>query len=207
MFFLVSFVTLKEYLLLENFIIKDYDRLEVRNMIENFGGNIARLRKEFNMSQTELAEKIGVQKQTISNIERGNRYPTFETMEKIAQVFHATPIQLFGTPKEIAVSETTTILDRIDTYDQKVQNIFNLTKILDRYKLDELSQIAQSLEYINSYFTPRKRYDDQGELLFDDTGKPLLDPPLFDTLPLTEIERIAKDLAFIQQTSDVTKNN
>ncbi|MDT2274236.1 helix-turn-helix transcriptional regulator [Paenibacillus larvae] len=57
-------------------------------MIENFGQNVARLRKkEKGMSQEELAEKLDVKKQTISNIERGVRYPTFENLEKIAQLF------------------------------------------------------------------------------------------------------------------------
>ncbi|AHD04636.1 helix-turn-helix transcriptional regulator [Paenibacillus larvae] len=56
-------------------------------MIENFGQNVARLRKKKGMSQEELAEKLDVKKQTISNIERGVRYPTFENLEKIAQLF------------------------------------------------------------------------------------------------------------------------
>ncbi|OTP09600.1 hypothetical protein A5844_002379, partial [Enterococcus sp. 10A9_DIV0425] len=51
-------------------------------MIENFGNNVARLRKEHGYSQEELAQKIGLKKQSISNIERGVRYPTFETLEK-----------------------------------------------------------------------------------------------------------------------------
>ncbi|MDT2240240.1 helix-turn-helix transcriptional regulator [Paenibacillus larvae] len=45
------------------------------------------MKKEKGMSQEELAEKLDVKKQTISNIERGVRYPTFENLEKIAQLF------------------------------------------------------------------------------------------------------------------------
>ena len=41
-------------------------------MIENFGKNVARLRKQKNMTQSDLAKAIGVNKQTISNIEKGD---------------------------------------------------------------------------------------------------------------------------------------
>ncbi|RBS17150.1 hypothetical protein EA94_01184 [Enterococcus faecalis] len=101
-------------------------------MIENFGPNVTRLRKEQGLTQEELAEKIGLKKQSISNIERGVRYPTFETLEKLAQLFKATPTQLFGTPKEIAVSDTSIILDRIDEYNSKIQAVLRAEKILDR---------------------------------------------------------------------------
>ncbi len=169
-------------------------------MIENFGGNIARLRKEMGISQTELAEKIGVQKQTISNIERGIRYPTFETLEKFVDVFHATPIQLFGSPKEIAVSETTAILDRIDEYDQKVQNLFNLSKILNSYTVKEIDEVAEKLDFIQKFFTPQMKRDEDGEIVFDDQNKPIMEPIFFDNLPFKEIEQTAKTLDYIRES-------
>lgn len=100
-------------------------------MIENFGKNVTRLRKQAGYSQDELAKKINVNRQTISKIENGIGNPTFKTIEKISQIFKATPVQLFGTPNEIAVSDTPIILDRIDGYDKKVQNILRAEKILD----------------------------------------------------------------------------
>lgn len=187
------------YFSLEFFRESAYDRPEVRKMIENFGGNVARLRKEMGLSQTELAEKIGVQKQTISNIERGIRYPTFESLEKFATVFHATPIQLFGSPKEIAVSETTVILDRIDEYDQKVQNLFTLAKILNSHTVKEIDEVAEKLAFIERFFTPQMRLDEDGNPILDRHGKPEMKPVFFDNLPFEEIEKTAKDLAFIQE--------
>ncbi|GMA08271.1 hypothetical protein GCM10025886_14220 [Tetragenococcus halophilus subsp. flandriensis] len=115
-------------------------------MIENFGKNVARLRKEFGYSQEELASRLEVKKQTISNIERGNRYPTFESLEKIAKIFKATPIQLFGTDKEIAVSDVPNILDRIDKYDVKVQRILKVSKFLNRYSLEDIEKIVKKID-------------------------------------------------------------
>lgn len=122
-------------------------------MIENFGKNMARLRKEKGMNQEELALKLGVSKQTISTIEKGDSYPTFKNLEKISKILNASPIQLFGTQKEIAVSDTPMILDKIDEYDNKVQNILRAEKFIDdmqSYINGRLDQ--ESTEAINSVF-------------------------------------------------------
>lgn len=66
-------------------------------MIENLGPNVARLRKNANLTQEQLAQAIDVKKQTISKLERSAGYPRMETLELIAEYFHATPTQLFGT--------------------------------------------------------------------------------------------------------------
>lgn len=118
-------------------------------MIENFARNVARLRKEQEMTQEEFAEKIGVSKQSISNIECGGGYPTFENLEKISRVLNASAIQLFGTPNEIAVSDIPIILDRIDEYSGKVQAVLKVEKMLNDgfvlKKLDEIVEAAQIL--------------------------------------------------------------
>lgn len=100
-------------------------------MIENFGNNVLRLRKHHGLSQEELAKKINVNRQTISKIERGAGYPTFETLEKISKVFNATPIQLFGTEKEIVVSDIPVVLDRIDEYMGKVNDVLLAKEFLE----------------------------------------------------------------------------
>ncbi len=53
-------------------------------MIENFALNLIRLRKQKGLSQKELAKKIGMLPQTISNIENQKGYPTFSNLDKIA---------------------------------------------------------------------------------------------------------------------------
>lgn len=171
-------------------------------MIENFGGNIARLRKEHNMSQTELAEQIGVQKQTVSNIERGVRYPTFETLEKFATLFHATPMQLFGNAKEVALADTPAMLNRIDKYDKKIQNLYHMTKILDRYSDETLIQLANNIDYIRNFFVPTPRFLNDGEPDITPDGKQAMTKPLFDQLPLDKIDEIVDKINFIKQNQN-----
>jgi len=57
---------------------------------------LANLRKELNMSQAELAEKLGVSQQTISKYERGTREPDNETLAKLAEIFDCSIDYLLG---------------------------------------------------------------------------------------------------------------
>lgn len=188
---------LKIYFHLFFFEKKGYDVPEVINMIENFGKNVARLRKEFGYSQKELADKLDVQKQTISNIERGMRYPTFESLEKIAKVFHATPIQLFGTDKEVAVSDVPDILDRIDEYDQKVQNIFRASNFFKEYSIEDIEYVNEQIKNMEDFFFARPQLDEDGVPVTDEKGEIIMLPSRFSRIPLDKIEHLADNLQLI----------
>ena len=75
-------------------------------IIQNFGPNLARLHIEKGVSQTQLAEDLGIGKQSISDYEKQKSYPTFANLDKIAEYFNATPTQLFGTSKEIELEKS-----------------------------------------------------------------------------------------------------
>ena len=53
----------------------------------NLGSQIKRYRNELHLSQEELAEKIFVSRQSVSNWENGKTEPDIETLTKIAQIF------------------------------------------------------------------------------------------------------------------------
>lgn len=52
-----------------------------------FSDNLVELRKLHNMSQEELAEKIGVSRQTLSKYETGESLPDIEKSKALADVF------------------------------------------------------------------------------------------------------------------------
>ncbi len=54
------------------------------------------LRLRDNLSQQELADKLGVSKSSISMYENGNREPDLETLEKIADFFNVDMDFLIG---------------------------------------------------------------------------------------------------------------
>ena len=64
--------------------------------ISFLGENIQTIRKFRGMKQQELADKIGINMQSLSKIERGVNYPTFDTLEKIMDVLGVTPNELLS---------------------------------------------------------------------------------------------------------------
>ena len=55
--------------------------------MNNIGKNIKQLRENANMTQEEMAEKLNVTRQAISNWETGKTQPDIDTLHKIATLF------------------------------------------------------------------------------------------------------------------------
>ena len=60
------------------------------------GARIKELRKDFGLSQVELAMRMEVTKQTISNWENGNIQPSVDMLVGLANVFNVTTDYLLG---------------------------------------------------------------------------------------------------------------
>ena len=60
------------------------------------GARIKELRKEFGLSQVELAARMEVTKQTISNWENENIQPSIDMLVDLANVFNVTTDYLLG---------------------------------------------------------------------------------------------------------------
>lgn len=52
---------------------------------QRLGRNVSRLRKEAALTQEELAQRIGVEPETVSRMERGATVPSLSTVEMIAE--------------------------------------------------------------------------------------------------------------------------
>ena len=63
------------------------------------GDNIKRLRKGRRMRQSELAEWVGVSKQTISSWEVGRTEPNLEKIEEICAVLHCKKAEIYEKPE------------------------------------------------------------------------------------------------------------
>ena len=69
------------------------------------GKFIFQKRKEKNLTQNELAEKLFVSYQAVSQWENGNTNPDISIIPSIADVFGITIDELFGRPKKEPVKE------------------------------------------------------------------------------------------------------
>lgn len=61
-----------------------------------FSERVIKLRKETNITQSELAKRLGIPRTTYSNYENGNRQPDYETLQKIANYFGVSSDYLIG---------------------------------------------------------------------------------------------------------------
>ena len=59
------------------------------------GQNIRKLRKEKNISQSELAKELGMSQRTISSYEQNTAKASFDTMTEIADYFRV-PLDYFA---------------------------------------------------------------------------------------------------------------
>ena len=57
--------------------------------------NLKTYREKYNLKQADLAELVGVRRETIVNLERGKYNPSLKLAMDIARVFHTTVEELF----------------------------------------------------------------------------------------------------------------
>ncbi len=78
----ISFEEMKEDMLKDEEFKIEYEKLKPRyEAIEQ----IIRARKEQNMTQAELAKRVGTQKSNISRLESGNYNPSLNFLSKVAE--------------------------------------------------------------------------------------------------------------------------
>lgn len=74
--------------------------LSIQVMTVKFNETLKKLRREKNLSQKELGNKLGLAESTIGMYEQGKRQPDYETLLKIADFFEVTLDFLLGNPKD-----------------------------------------------------------------------------------------------------------
>lgn len=62
----------------------------------NMGDKLRSLRIEKNLTQKQVADRIGLAISAVSSYESGSRYPTYDTLIKLARMFHVSTDYLLG---------------------------------------------------------------------------------------------------------------
>ena len=97
------------------------------NIKKLLGKRIKEFRKSKGFTQEYVAEQIGIESTSISNIENGKYYPTAENLERIIKVLNVSPQDLFTIEH---YQNNDVLLDEINTL---LKN--NPDKIRDFYKI------------------------------------------------------------------------
>lgn len=99
-----------------------------------FGKRIKELRKQRNLTQEELSEKLGVFQKQIGNIETGTTFTTMANIVKLASIFNVDVKDLFEfnhqKSREDIINEISEII--INTPDEKLKTIYRVIKDIAR---------------------------------------------------------------------------
>jgi len=73
--------------------------------MQNTGKRINQLRKKANMTQMELADRLGISYQAVSNWERGESMPDISKLPELAEILNTTIDELLGDQKQAKILE------------------------------------------------------------------------------------------------------
>lgn len=83
------------------------------------------LRKREGFTQVELAEGLGLSKGMISMLENGERRPSYETLEAIADFFNVDMNFLLGHDKRMLSDRAITFAAMYDELDESAQDVID----------------------------------------------------------------------------------
>ncbi len=66
------------------------------DLLTRFAGTVRRMRAKKKLSQKALAKRVGISVSYVSMLERGQRSPPLETIEKMARALGVSPSSLLG---------------------------------------------------------------------------------------------------------------
>ena len=108
--------------------------MNTKQLCEQLGTKIKTIRKRFHFTQEFFSEKIGIEPQNLSRIERGLNYPSLSTFIRICEVLNITPndlLELDYITDEQTLDENINKLLQTQTFQEK-QLTYRLIKLISR---------------------------------------------------------------------------
>ena len=104
------------------------------------GTNVQKYRKNKNLTQTELAEKLGISQKHLSDIETGTKFPSAGLIEKLAKELNVSVAFLFGgsdpSVSDISNNVATLIMNQLSpTLNDMSQDVEDIKKMLKNLKI------------------------------------------------------------------------
>ena len=107
------------------------------------GKKIAALRKAKDMTQMELADKMFVSYQAVSNWERGNTMPDISKLLELSQILGVDVQELLGSEKETTIVNK--IIEKSD--DIKLEEVAEVAELMKPSQVEEAVEKASDEEY------------------------------------------------------------
>ncbi len=103
----------------------------------NIGNKITELRKQHNLSQTELAKQLGASRTIVGNYERNENTPSIDMILKLAKVFNVSLDYLVGEGQLANYDkEVLKRIEDIEQLDKETQNklFFLIDNVVQNFK-------------------------------------------------------------------------
>ena len=101
---------------------------------KDFGKHLKRLREAKGFSQEKLAELVGLEYQTISRIETGFYFTSFDNLQKIAKALGLTIKDLFDFPEdELSKTQLLKLISK-DIKNFDTRDLRNIHKMINIYQ-------------------------------------------------------------------------
>lgn len=99
---------------------------------KRLGEKIQLYREKAGKSQEELAEYIGISVTSVSNIERGANYPSFENFIKILNFINASPnMVMFDLVEQAQITRASELWEQMKNVSPEIRNkIFEIIEIM-----------------------------------------------------------------------------
>ncbi len=123
---------------------------------ERLASRIKELREERNMQQKELADLLGVSRQTIYYLEKGTYTPKLTLSLNIARIFEKPTDEIFflepviqDVIENITIGELDKLSKKTGMERQRIEALrkINNQELNDNYSLEELKKLSQALGY------------------------------------------------------------
>jgi len=171
--------------------------LKEGNNVEELGKKIIKIRKDYNLTQEDFADKYSVTRQTVSSWENSKSYPDLDTLVKISDDFNVSLDILLKEDKKVIedisnsqrerkdhkkLKKALIVLSIILLIDISYNCVYNLTKyikvnhinkVLKDNRFEKMNDFTFSLNYKNNitYYVPSEF--DMNKFLFQLEGKAL----------------------------------
>ena len=117
--------------------------------MQKIGNHISSLRKKQNMTQLELADRLGISYQAVSNWERGNSMPDISKLPELADIFEISLDELLG-EKSVVVEAVVNnnIAECIENNNVSEEEVKDVMPLL---KPEQVSEFVEKTNVNNSY--------------------------------------------------------
>lgn len=104
-------------------VILPHSSINQKGEATMFCKRLESLRKSYNLTQKQLAEKLGLSKQTVSNWENDNILPSIETLIRICNFFNVSTDYILGLDEKIYIEVSGLSLEKVSHIQQIVNDI------------------------------------------------------------------------------------